>query len=236
MNSQQHILLLEDDPNLGFMLQENLELREFTVKRCLNGEEGLSAYKAEHFDLCLVDIMMPKMDGFAFVREVRKFDQQIPVIFLTAKSLKEDKLEGFRVGADDYITKPFSMEEVVLRIQAVLRRSTPAPPTSELPTEFTIGEYTFESSRQLLRRKNTIQKLTAREAELLNLLCLYINKTLEREYALKQIWGDDSYFNGRSMDVFISRLRSYLKNDASVQIMNVHGKGFKLVANLEEQR
>lgn len=236
MSTPSHILLLEDDPNLGFILQENLELRGYRITRCLNGEDGLRAYRSGDFDLCLVNIMMPKVDGFTFAREVRAVDARIPIIFLTAKSLKEDKIEGFQIGADDYITKPFSMEEVVLRIQAVLRRSATPEEPQELPTEFTIGAYAFDFNRQTLRFKNRTQKLTAREAELLRLLCLNMNKTLERETALKQIWGDDSYFNGRSMDVFISRLRSYLKQDQSVEIMNIHGKGFKLMVNGRDKK
>lgn len=230
MSAGRRILLLEDDPNLGFMLQENLELRGYSIQRCLDGEDGLRAYAPGLFDLLLVDIMMPKMDGFTFTKEVRKRDQRTPVIFLTAKSLKEDKIEGFRIGADDYITKPFSMEELVLRIQAVLRRTRPEGDDGARQAEFVIGRYFFDFTKQTLSLKNRTQKLTAREAELLRLLCINMNETLERETALKQIWGDDSYFNGRSMDVFISRLRSYLKNDPQVEIMNVHSRGFKLVA------
>ncbi len=223
------ILLLEDDPNLGFMLQENLELRGYEVKLCTNGVEGMSAFNAGRFDLCLVDVMMPKKDGFTFAREVRERDQQTPLIFLTAKSLKEDRIEGLKIGADEYITKPFSMEELALRIQAVLKRSVVQTGNSHDGTTFTIGNYVFDYEHQTLQIKNKKQKLTAKEADLLKLLCLHINTTLERELALKEIWGDDSYFNARSMDVFISRLRSYLKHDSHVEILNVHGKGFKLL-------
>ncbi|MBI5215199.1 MAG: response regulator transcription factor [Ignavibacteriae bacterium] len=227
--AEKKILLLEDDPNLGFMLQENLELRGYEVKLCTNGDDGMKAYTAERFDLCLVDVMMPKKDGFTFAREVRERDQQTPLIFLTAKSLKEDRIEGLKIGADDYITKPFSMEELALRIQAVLKRSVAPSHHSHDGTTFTIGNYVFDYERQTLQIKNKKQKLTAKEAELLKLFCLHLNATLERELALKEIWGDDSYFNGRSMDVFISRLRSYLKSDSRIEILNVHGKGFKLV-------
>ncbi|HTK83100.1 MAG TPA: response regulator transcription factor [Bacteroidota bacterium] len=227
------ILLLEDDPNLGFMVQENLELRGYGVTRCTNGVDGLSAYRAEHFDLCLVDVMMPKKDGFSFARDVRATDQNIPLIFLTAKAMKEDKIEGFEIGADDYVTKPFSMEELVLRIQAVLKRTTAPMQQNSGQTEFNVGSYQFDYERQLLQRNSKKQKLTTKEAELLKLLCLHLNGTLIREVALKAIWGSDSYFNGRSMDVFISRLRAYLKNDPSVEIINVHGVGYKLVVGNE---
>jgi DNA-binding response OmpR family regulator len=226
---QRKILLLEDDLNLGFMVQENLELRGYIVKRCMNGVDGIAAYRAGKFDLCLIDVMMPKKDGFTFARELRTVDQRIPLIFLTAKAMKEDKIEGFEAGADDYVTKPFSMEELVLRIQAVLKRTTKSIEQNREQRAFTIGTYEFDYERQLLQRDSTKQKLTTKEAELLRLLCLHVNSTLPRDDALKQIWGSNSYFNGRSMDVFISRLRSYLKNDPSVVIINVHGVGYKLV-------
>ena len=225
----QKILLLEDDPNLGFMVQENLELRGFIVKRCINGRDGLSAFRGEPFDLCLIDVMMPMKDGFTVAREIRASDQQTPIVFLTAKAMKEDKIEGFKIGADDYVTKPFSMEELVLRIQAILKRTKATVSTTAGPTIFTIGKYNFDYERQLLQYESKKQKLTAKEADLLRLLCLNINATLQRNVALKTVWGDDSYFAGRSMDVFISRLQSYLKNDRSVEIINVHGVGYKLV-------
>lgn len=229
MTGSGKILLIEDDPNLGFMVQENLELRGYTVKRCMNGVDGINAYRAEQFDLCLVDVMMPKKDGFSFAREVRTNDQRTPLIFLTAKAMKEDKIEGFEIGADDYVTKPFSMEELVLRIQAVLKRTTASVQQQKEQSSFTIGMYEFDYERQLLQRGTKKQKLTTKEADLLKLLCLHLNSTLPREAALKTIWGNDSYFNGRSMDVFISRLRSYLKSDSSIEIINVHSVGYKLV-------
>ncbi len=227
------ILVLEDDQNLGFILQENLELRGYEVQLCRDGNEGSHEYRPGRFDLCLVDVMMPKKDGFTFAREVRRTDQQIPIIFLTAKSMKEDRIEGFRIGGDDYITKPFSMEELALRIQAILRRSdhgsAPSDGGEAGQTVFAIGAYSFDSARQELVLKGKKQRLTERESSLLRLLCLRQNETLDRDFALKTIWGSDDYFNGRSMDVFISRLRGYLKKDSGVQIINVHGKGFKLV-------
>jgi DNA-binding response OmpR family regulator len=233
MGARHRILLLEDDPNLGQIVQEHLQMNGYDVHLCANGEEGAGAYKRERYDLCLVDIMMPRKDGFTFAREIRETDQQTPIIFLTAKSLKEDRIEGFKIGCDDYITKPFSVEELLLRIQAVLKRTTGAAPrpANDLPTTFTIGSYKFDSNRRTLRKGKTEQKLTPKEADLLRLLCLRMNDTLTRDEALREVWGDDSYFSGRSMDVFISRLRKYLRDDSRVEIMGVHGKGFRLVAS-----
>jgi DNA-binding response OmpR family regulator len=222
------ILLIEDDPNLGFILNENLELQGFKVQLCSDGEEGLAAYHRDQFDMCLIDVMLPKKDGFTLAREIRKTNQDIPIIFLTAKSLKDDRIEGFKIGGDDYITKPFSMEELVLRIQAVLKRTKPAA-EHKGKNIFAIGKYTFDYEQQSLQMSGKPQKLTSRESELLKLLCLHLNDTLERELALKLVWGEDSYFNGRSMDVFISKLRKYLQEDGNVEILNVHGRGFKLV-------
>ncbi len=223
------ILLLEDDANLGFILQEHLELEGYTVTLCRNGEEGVRAFQPCRYDLCLVDVMMPKKDGFTFAREVRKIDQQTPLIFLTAKSLKEDRIEGFKIGCDDYITKPFSMEELMLRIRAVLKRTKPAPNAEVFPGPFAIGKYLFDHEQQVLRLKEEKMKLTSREADLLRLLCVHMNNVLERDEALRTLWGSDSFFNGRSMDVFISRLRKYLRKDKNVEILNVHGRGFKLL-------
>lgn len=229
MNNVRHVLLLEDDVNLGLVLQEHLKLNGYEVTLCANGEDGIVALKGGQFDLCLVDVMMPRKDGFTFAREVRGMNNQIPLIFLTAKSLKEDRIEGFRIGCDDYITKPFSVEELQLRMEAVLRRSQPAEADEDIPTRFEIGEYQFDSVRQLLNHRDEERKLTARESELLALLCLHVNKVLERDYALKEIWGDSSYFSGRSMDVFVSKLRKYLKHDSKVNIMSIHGRGLRLV-------
>jgi two-component system response regulator VicR len=225
------ILLLEDDANLGFILKEHLEMNGYAAQLCVNGVDGMAAYRKDKYDLCLVDVMMPKKDGFAFAKEVRVRDRATPVIFLTAKSLKEDRIEGFKIGCDDYITKPFSMEELMLRVQAVLRRSTTPEVPQEQPTQFAIGSYSFDVERQTLTRKDDEHKLTGKEAELLRMLCLHLNGTLERDVALKAVWGDDSYFNSRSMDVFISKLRKYLNDDPRVEILSVHGKGFKLVVD-----
>lgn len=222
------ILLIEDDPNLGLILQENLELHDFNVELCVDGEEGKTSFLQNQFDLCLLDVMLPKKDGFTLAGEIRKINQDIPIIFLTAKSLKEDRIEGFKIGGDDYITKPFSMEELLLRIQAVLKRSRHST-VEENQKVFSIGDYEFDTEKQVLQIHDKKQKLTYKETELLRLLCLHKNAIMERELALKLIWGDDNFFNGRSMDVFITKLRKYLKEDSEIQIVNVHGKGFKLV-------
>ena len=225
------VLLLEDDPNLGLILQEHLELNGFKVRLAVNGEEGLAAYRGGKFDLCLVDVMMPRKDGFTFAREVRQNDQRTPLIFLTARSMKEDRIEGLKLGADDYVTKPFSMEELLLRIEAVLKRAGGGKPAAPSPARFTIGAYAFDCAKRTLTKGKASRKLTAREAELLHLLCLRMNDMLDRSFALKELWGDDTYFNSRSMDVFVSKLRKYLSGDRHVEIMNVPGKGITLVVS-----
>ena len=223
------ILLIEDDPNLGFILQENLELHGYRVERCSDGEAGWQAFLKKKFDLCLIDVMLPKQDGFSVTREMRKVSQDLPIIFLTAKSLKEDRITGFKIGADDYLTKPFSMEELVLRMQAVLRRSKNARPEQPQAKVFQLGLYVFDFERQTLRGGAQEHKLTGTEAELLRLLCLHRNETLERKTALNAIWGEDNYFNARSMVVFVSKLRKYLKEDDRLEIRNIHGRGFKFI-------
>jgi DNA-binding response OmpR family regulator len=224
---KKRILLLEDDMNLGLILSEQLETNGYEVKLCRNGVEGSNEYAASKYDICIVDIMMPKKDGFTFVRELRKTDQKIPVIFLTAKSLKEDRIEGFKIGADDYITKPFSFEELLLRIKAILRRVNDVP--SQEVVEFNIGKYIFNWEKQTLKSGNLKEVLTSRESDLLKILCLNMNKIIEREIVLKNIWGDDTYFNARSMDVYISKIRKFLKDDPDVILQNIHGKGYKLI-------
>lgn len=221
------ILLVEDDPNLGQILAEYLQLKGFDPVLCGDGEEGLRMYMSNQFDLCLLDIMMPKKDGFTLAREIRSIDRELPIIFLTAKTMKDDAIEGFHLGADDYITKPFSMEELLLRINAVLRRTSPKD--EEENNSFSIGDFNFNYNDQTLATGNDVMKLTTKEAHLLKLLCQNKNKTLNRSAALKIIWGDDSYFNARSMDVYITKLRKYLKNDERLNILTVHGEGFKLI-------
>lgn len=231
MSQSKNILLVEDDTNFGVILQEHLRLHGFNVELCTDGEAGLEAFIKSEYDLCLVDIMMPKKDGFTFAKDIRQRDENIPLIFLTARSLTEDKIKGFKIGCDDYITKPFSIEELLLRIQAVLKRSGQSESDEEDPTEFTIGGFTFDYTRQILTIQDSDQKLTPKESDLLRLLCLHKNQILPRNTALRKIWGDESYFSGRSMDVFISKLRKYLKADPRIEIMGVHGKGFRLVIN-----
>jgi len=225
------ILLIEDDPNLGLILVESLEQHGYTVTLAEDGEDGKTAFLREPFDLCLLDVMLPKKDGFTLAAEIRKINRQVPIIFLTAKSLKEDRIEGFKIGGDDYVTKPFSMEELLLRIQAVLKRTLMDSKTAAAPKSHKIGNYEFDFERQILQIDGESRKLTHKENELLKLLCLHKNAVLERELALKMIWGDDSFFNARSMDVFITKLRKYLRGDARVKISNVPGKGFKLVVD-----
>jgi two-component system, OmpR family, response regulator len=231
MDVKLKILLAEDDSNLGSLLQDYLSAKGFEVKLAVNGKDAFDLFCKQKFDLCLLDVMMPVKDGLTLAKEIRENDKVIPIIFLTAKSMKEDTLEGFNAGADDYITKPFSMEELQARIQAVLRRSNKQVGLQSEQTLFEIGTLRFNSETQLLASGNKEQKLTTKESQLLRLLALHKNEILDRNYALKLIWHDDNYFNGRSMDVYIAKLRKYLKDDNKVEIVNVHGKGFKLLVN-----
>ncbi len=224
------ILLCEDDENLGTLLSEYLQAKGYQTELCPDGEAGYSAFIHEKFDICVLDVMMPKKDGFTLAQEIRQTNVDIPIIFLTAKQLKEDILAGFKIGADDYITKPFSMEELVFRIEAILRR-VHGKKTKEA-TIYTIGRFTFDTQKQLLILDKDIdnaKKLTTKENELLALLCAHSNEILQRDYALKTIWIDDNYFNARSMDVYITKLRKHLKIDPNVEIINIHGKGYKLI-------
>jgi DNA-binding response OmpR family regulator len=221
------LLVVEDDPNLGQILSDYLRLKDYDPTLCIDGEIGLETFKTGQFDLCLLDIMMPKKDGIALAKDIRLLNKDIPIIFLTAKSLKEDTIDGFRAGADDYITKPFSMEELLLRIHAVLRRSLKGEKHQK--TVYKFGESTFDYDKQTLIIKDQEIKLTNKESQLLRLLCQNINEVLDRSAALKMIWRDDSYFNARSMDVYIAKLRKYLKPDESIAIITIHGEGFKLI-------
>jgi DNA-binding response OmpR family regulator len=224
------ILLVEDDPNLSMVLQDYLEMLGYNTLLTKNGEEGLAAFKKENFDMCILDVMMPKMDGFTLAEKIRKTDQAIPIIFLTAKSLKEDRIKGFQTGCDDYITKPFSTEELSLRIEAILRRCDPgnSPLNSESATEFSLGAYHFDAANMVLRLDGSSRTLTRKETALLSILAKNINQLVPREDILTEVWGNDDYFLGRSMDVFIAKLRKYLKGDPGISITNVHGAGFKL--------
>lgn len=221
------ILLAEDDENLGMLLREYLKAKGFDAEWYTNGEKAFKNYMTNHFDLCILDIMMPVKDGLTLAKEIRAINSNVPIIFLTAKSMKDDVLEGFKIGADDYITKPFSMEELLYRIEAILRRIDGSE--NKEVTEFNIGRYIFDSIKQVLVLDGNESKLTTKEADLLKLLCMNKNKVLERNYALKSIWIDDNYFNARSMDVYIAKLRKLLKDDENVKIMNIHGKGFRLI-------
>ncbi len=228
------ILLVEDDPNLGMLLQDYLQLKgKYEVELARDGDEGLKSFTRDSFDLCILDVMMPKKDGFTLGKEIRKLDPDVPIIFATAKSMIEDKMAGFELGGDDYITKPFRIEELLLRINALLKRAVHAegPVEPEKPTRFNLGKYLFDYTAQIISKGVSIQKVSTKEAELLRLLCLKKNEVLTREEALLSIWHDDNYFNGRSMDVFLSKLRKYLKDDPAVEIINVHGRGYKLLVN-----
>ena len=223
------ILLLEDDPNLGFVIREHLEAHGFSVMLRANGVDGLTETSKARFDLLLVDVMMPKKDGFTFTKEFRAKDTATPIIFLTAKALKEDRVQGFRIGGDDYVTKPFSIDELLLRIKAVLRRTKGAVPADDGEGTYRIGKLTFDARRQLLTGAKTEQNLTSREAQLLRMLASRPNRLVERTEILKSVWGDDTIFNGRSLDVFVSKLRKYLAADPAVEIKSAHGKGYRLV-------
>ncbi len=225
------ILLVEDDPSLGPLLQEYLDAKGFETKLADDGKKGADLFFKGSFDLLLLDVMMPVKDGLTLAKEIRVTDKNVPIIFLTAKSMKEDTIEGFSAGADDYITKPFSMEELMARVTAVLRRTNKMRSSESEEVNFKIGKYQFNSEKQLLQHDGIEQKLTTKESQLLRLLCVHQNDVLDRTFALKSIWQDDNYFNGRSMDVYIAKLRKYLKDDSKVEIINIHGKGFKLLVN-----
>jgi len=223
-----NILLAEDDPNLGQLLKNYLNARAYETTLVTDGAQAMKIFRKEKFNICLLDVMMPELDGFTLARGIREIDPHIPVIFLTAKNLKQDVIEGFKSGADDYLTKPFSMEELIYRIEAIMRRSSKR--SSETAAEvYAIGRFTFDVAKQLLSWQDQSHKLTTKESELLELLCRHRNEVLERNFALKSIWIDDNYFNARSMDVYITKLRKYLSKDENVEILNIHGKGYKLL-------
>ena len=228
MEQKTKLLLAEDDENLGLLLKEYLIAKGFDAELFPDGEAAYKGFMKAHFDICILDIMMPKKDGFSLAKDIKAVNPDIPIIFLTAKNLKDDVIEGFKLGADDYITKPFSMEELIFRIEAILRR-TSLESTAVMEPVFTLGKFTFDTRKQTLMDGDKTVKLTTKESDLLKLLCQNANKVLERNYALKSIWIDDNYFNARSMDVYITKLRKHLKDEPSVEIINVHGKGYKLI-------
>lgn len=221
------ILLAEDDLNLGVLLVDYLETEGFVVKLCKDGEMALKAYQNNQFDLCLFDVMLPRMDGFSLAKEIRIKDKKIPIIFITAKSLKDDKLKGYDLGADDYITKPFDEEELLWKIKAITRRSPPDYKTSHSEI-IDIGKYSFDFDNQSLTIANKTRRITEKESEILKFLSANKNKVVKREDLLKKIWGENDYFLGRSLDVFITKIRKYLKEDPNLTIENIFGVGFIL--------
>jgi len=231
-NEKIKILLAEDDRNLGTILRTYLEAKGYAPRLCVNGLEALEVFNKEPFDFCVVDVMMPIKDGFTLAKDIRRVDNQIPILFLTAKSLEEDKLKGFQVGGDDYLTKPFSMEELLARIEAILRRSAKTTDGKTEKGTFTLANFVFDYNHQNLHINGLDQKLTSKEAELLKILCEHVNQVVDRSFALNRIWQNDSYFNARSMDVYIAKIRKYLKEDPTVELINVHGIGFKLVTEV----
>ena len=236
-NKSQKILLVEDDQNFGDVLRSYLEMHDYEVNLAQDGMEGLLKFNKGEFDLCILDVMMPKKDGFTLAKDIRENNKEVPIIFLTAKSLKEDILEGFKIGADDYITKPFNSEELLLRVQAILRRAGAKPEEQEDVKEFYIGDFEFNYPLRILSYKggNEIEKdnLSPKEAHLLRMFCMHKNDVLPRSKALTKIWGEDNYFTARSMDVFVTKLRKYLSKDEKLEIVNIHGNGFRLIDRSE---
>ena len=233
----QNILLVEDDQNFGDVLRSYLEMHDYNVTLATDGVQGYEAFKKGKYDLCILDVMMPRKDGFTLGKEIKEEDKDLPLIFLTAKALKEDVIDGFKIGADDYITKPFNSEELLYRVQAVLKRSAKGPDPNENIKEFEIGEFHFNYPLRILTYKGSDSpeknKLSPKEAHLLRLFCIYKNDVLPRSVALTKIWEEDNYFTARSMDVFVTKLRKYLKKDENLEIVNIHGNGFRLIDKTE---
>ena len=235
------ILLVEDDQNFGDVLRSYLEMHDFNVTLATDGEAGLESFNKGEFDLCIFDVMMPKKDGFTLAKEVREKDGEMPIIFLTAKTMKDDVLQGFKIGADDYITKPFNSEELLYRIQAILKRSAAKADPREEVKEFNIGKFHFNFPLRILTyvedtgEEGSKEKLSPKEAQLLKMFCMYMNDILPRSEALTKIWGEDNYFTARSMDVFVTKLRKYLKQDTNIEIVNIHGNGFQLLVKSGEE-
>lgn len=224
---KQSIFLVEDDPNFGAVLKSYLEIHEYEVLWVDDGAEAVYHFKAGKFDICLLDVMLPNVDGFDIARQIRKINDSIPLIFLTAKTLKSDILEGFKIGADDYITKPFDSEVLLCKLKAILKRNNITTADSSLK-EFSIGNYNFNYELRCLYLGNNQQKISPKEAELLRMLYMHKNTVLSRDKALTTIWGDSNYFTTRSMDVYITKLRKYLKKDSNIEILNIHGSGYRL--------
>ncbi len=221
-----HILYVEDDESLSFVTRDNLELQGYEITHCSDGREALELIHSRRFDLCILDVMLPEVDGFTVAREIRKYDREVPILFLTAKSLKEDRLQGLRLGGDDYITKPFSIEELILRVEVFLRRNRISRP--QPPARYRLGHFEFDHANLSLLHAEESYQLTQKEADLLKLFADHPNQVLKRSEILEKLWGEDDYFLGRSLDVFISRLRKYLRSDESLKIETLHGVGFRL--------
>ncbi len=223
-----HVLLVEDDENLGFMLKDNLEMSGYRVRLIRDGKKGLTAFHSDDYQLCILDVMLPQKDGFSLAEDIRRYNQKIPIIFLTAKNQKHDRIKGFKLGGDDYITKPFSLEEFLLRVEVILKRVYDRPSSADQKHHFSIGKYNFDVNNQSLFLDGKSRKLTNKEAKLLKILVQHKNQVVERDVIMKTIWEDEGYFVARSMDVFISKLRKYLAGDPTVAIHNVHGVGYRL--------
>lgn len=237
--AENKILLVEDDQNFGDVLRSYLEMHDYDVTLATDGEQGLEKYHEGTYDLCIFDVMMPKKDGFTLAKDIREKDEDMPIIFLTAKTMKEDVVKGFKIGADDYISKPFNSEELLYRIQAILKRSLAKADPREEIKEFTIGKYHFNFPLRILTfdpggAEEEQSKLSPKEAQLLRMFAMYMNDILPRSEALTKIWGEDNYFTARSMDVFVTKLRKYLKKDENIEIVNIHGNGFQLLVRAEE--
>ena len=228
MDTKARILYVEDDETLGFVTKDNLEQNNYFIDHYIDGQSGLKAFEKKGYDLCLLDVMLPEMDGFTLAQEIRKHNSEIPILFLTAKSMKEDRIQGLQLGADDYITKPFSIEELILKIEVFLKRKFIAIPDKE---QYSIGQFMLDYKNLKLIGEGNEANMTQKEADLMKLLIENKGNTLRREDILKKLWGENDYFLGRSMDVFISRLRKYIKSDDSLKIENVHGVGFRLMEN-----
>lgn len=228
MNEKQRLLLVEDDPSFGTVLKDYLAMNDFEVTHAIDGEDGMLKYKKGEFDLCILDVMMPKKDGFTLGKEIKEIKNDQPIIFLTAKNMREDVLNGYKIGADDYVTKPFDSEVLLYKIRAVLQRHS-AEEEKFSQEEFKIGKFEFNAKLRQLGIGNESYKLSPKESELLRLLAIYKNDLMPREVALTRIWHDDNYFTSRSMDVYIAKLRKYLKDDPKVEVVNIHGEGFRLL-------
>ncbi len=226
MTEKAKILYVEDDETLSFVTKDNLEIHGYEVIHCLDGETAIEAFFQNDVDLCILDVMLPKMDGFAVAEKIRATDPNIPILFLTAKSLKDDRIHGLKIGADDYITKPFSIEELILKIEVFLRRKFVSVSAND---QYKLGKYVFDYRNLILSIDGNERSLTQKEADLLKMLLDHKNNVVKRSVILEKLWGEDDYFLGRSMDVFISRLRKYLSADSSIKVDNIHGVGFKLV-------